>query len=340
MSVRFPKSAREGAWSCVPCDRGFDTAADAALHIAQHETCAVPACSFSACARALAAHMSSAHRTSAPPVIPPDLLELIPASVRSRVAAVGDSPDDIARWRAERRRHFPTDANIAEKRERESARDSRGELPLAGPSGKLRRRDATTTGTGVTVRGDAAQGMSAVGRGAGAVGEGGRMALGEEIADPDAAPPHGGGGDENESGSAPEEESSARPAQDAATSAGGTGAGAGAGAGGRRPCHAFARGHCRFGSSCRYSHVSTGGGVGDGAVARPPPGSNPAVCRWYLLGVCAAGTRCPFQHTATGSAGGAAATGLLRKLLTRDVQRETSMLLQAIRFFAQEGLLN
>jgi hypothetical protein len=104
----------------------------------------------------------------------------------------------------------------------------------------------------------------------------------------------------------------------------------------RPPCAAFrSKGHCRFGASCRYSH----GGPPPPGGPPAPPGSLPAVCRWYLLGVCTAGKRCPYQHALAGGAPGAGpgteATGLLRRLLAKDVQRESSMVLQGIRALLQ-----
>ena len=98
-----------------------------------------------------------------------------------------------------------------------------------------------------------------------------------------------------------------------------------------------AKGRCRYGSSCRYSHGPASGAAAGGAP--PAPGSQAAVCRWYLLGVCTAGKRCPYQHALAGGAPGAGpgteATGLLRRLLAKDVQRETSMVLQGIRALVQ-----
>ena len=82
-------------------------------------------------------------------VVPPDLLALIPPAYRA-AALVGDSPSEIERWRAERRRHFPTDAVVSAKRARAEEGHSRGEVPAVVPLGKLRRggRD----GAGVVCR--------------------------------------------------------------------------------------------------------------------------------------------------------------------------------------------
>jgi hypothetical protein len=94
----FPKTASEGAFACIPCDRGFTSSGDLALHLATHERCDFPSCSFAASGRALAAHAAAAHRPAiaAPVLLPPGLLELIPPKFRG-AAAVGDAPADLAR---------------------------------------------------------------------------------------------------------------------------------------------------------------------------------------------------------------------------------------------------
>jgi hypothetical protein len=256
--------------------------------------------------------------------IPPDLLALIPEPYRG-AAHVGNSEEEVARWRAERRRHFPTDAEISRKRARAEAREEAGQLPgVAAPMGAMRRRDNATAAAPA-----AAAAVPAATTAPAALGE------------PD---------------SGPEEEPASLAARTAVVSATAAAAAVADGrlgvalpasapaAGGRAnapPCAAFrARGRCRYGAHCRYSHGAAGGRAG-----APAPGSIATACRWYLLGVCTAGKRCPYQHAAGGGGGGggggasqtpaAAAgetTGLLRRLLARDVQRETSMLLQAIRF--------
>jgi hypothetical protein len=77
---------------------------------------------------------------AAAPFIPPDLLALIPEPYRA-ASRVGDSAEEIARWRAERRRHFPTDENVSRKRARAEACEETGQLPgAAAPMGAMRRR--------------------------------------------------------------------------------------------------------------------------------------------------------------------------------------------------------
>jgi hypothetical protein len=275
-------------------------------------------------------------------VVPPDLLALIPEPYRG-ASRVGNSAEEVARWRAERRKHFPTDAVVSLKRAREEAREEAGALPGAAlPMGAMRRR-ALPAASAAPVTGAAAVAPApAEDVNAGPDEEpaslAARAAAAAAAASVAAAPPlpplpapaADGAGVDGRLGVAPAAPSGA----------------AGGGRTGAAPCAAFrARGRCRYGAQCRYSHGATGGGGG----GPPAPGSIPAACRWYLLGVCTAGKRCPYQHAAGGGGGGAGTasqtpaaaagdtSGLLRRLLARDVQRETSMLLQAIRFLVERG---
>jgi len=59
-------------------------------------------------------------------------------------------------------------------------------------------------------------------------------------------------------------------------------------------------------------------------------------CRFYLLGKCRMVKLCPFKHTGNGvskkNSGEDARSGLLSKLLKSEVEAETSLLLQCIRY--------
>lgn len=278
---------------------------------------------------------------SLPVIFPPDLLALIPAAYRG-AAAIGDSPEEIARWKAERRRHFPTDAVIAAKRSRATEGAGRGEEPLAAPLGKMRRKSPSAAAV-ATAEADTGAGADTN------LGQPGILDLsipgvrsssarkGENASD--------SGPDEEPTSATPAAASASAPAPTSASTADSRlglvkPAAASAASGSGHPCRTFFSkgGHCRFGASCRFSHAAA-----PAASARAAPGSIAAVCRWYVLGVCGAGARCPYQHAggAGGGRGGEAAgpVGLLRRLLTKDVQRETSMILQAIRFIKREGKL-
>lgn len=254
-------------------------------------------------------------------IVPSDLLQLIPQKYRG-AALIGNSEDEIARWKADRRRNFPTEETLARKRQLREVQEHRGQLSETHPAGAMHKRLHRAA---PRPEGDAAPGEEAPAA----------AAAGEEEVEGEG----GGAGGDGAALDAPEELSSGREALlipdtrlgvvqvPCSEGAGGAGAGGGGGRDTRPLCTAWkTKGRCRFGSSCRFSHGAT--------QPSSSPGSQPEVCRWYLLGVCTAGKRCPYQHALAGAAPGASgseATGLLRRLLAKDVQREASMVLQGIR---------
>ncbi|RYY32951.1 nuclear fragile X mental retardation-interacting protein 1, partial [archaeon] len=160
----FPKTAAEGTYACVACDRGFDSRRDLSLHQSTHTQCPVPGCPFSASQKALQAHLSRDHRPArrdgssaaarggttgdeedeesaaynAGVRMPPSLLEIIPPKYRG-AWQVGDSDADIQRWRQERRKNFPSAAKVQEKEAASVIAVARGVLgaepaPVSGSS--------------------------------------------------------------------------------------------------------------------------------------------------------------------------------------------------------------
>ena len=286
-------------------------------------------------------------------LIPPDLLALIPPKYRA-ASTIGNSESEIERWKADRRRNFPTELTISRKRARESSREASGELREAHPTGSMRR--AVNPRSPLPLLHSNAPPSSVADP-----GQEGPPGVEEGPPGVEDEPQPSVPGDE-----APEELPVSREAHqllmdgpsaledtrlgivpsvsERVDSESGVRGGSGvAGAAGRPLCAAFkANGRCRFGSSCHFSHALSA------TVA--PPGSLPAVCRWYLLGVCTAGKRCPYQHaqstsgvapsssssSSKGAEVGGESKSLLRRLFARDIQRETSMLLQSIRFLVQQ----
>ena len=91
-----------------------------------HEKCPYPGCTFSAIEKVLKDHISSVHKTGEDK-IPPSLLELIPEKYRY-AATIGNNPDDIRKWREERKRRYPTQKNIEEKKNAQQAIEDAGGL--------------------------------------------------------------------------------------------------------------------------------------------------------------------------------------------------------------------
>lgn len=95
-----PRSRSEGAFTCPPCGRSYKTEAGLAKHTDLHVRCSREGCEFSAVPGKMKEH----------------------ALVHSgRVQAfLAMSEEDIAKWRAERRRNWPTKAKLARLAEQEA----------------------------------------------------------------------------------------------------------------------------------------------------------------------------------------------------------------------------
>lgn len=275
------KSASEGRYACAPCDRGFDAASDLAEHAASHISCHAPGCSFSAGRKAVQAHHAREHGGSAPPRLPPSLVELIPPKYRG-AASVGNSEAEVAQWRAERRRHFPTAAVVAEKQAAAADRSFRGDPAAEGRQPKR-----------VRLQND---GGRAATDGAAAVGV-------ESAADADDDSPPEESGVTLEAAFA-----SARRAAERGEPITGSLLVRGD-AEPRRPrvvvCRSHALGRCQHGARCTFSHdpadaaAEAAEAAAAPAIPRVPaqpllsvnakasrPGSGVPACRWFLLGTC------------------------------------------------------
>eukprot|EP00913_Durusdinium_trenchii_P019102 g17952.t1 len=73
------------------------------------------------------------------------------------------------------------------------------------------------------------------------------------------------------------------------------GDGAPPGSNGRTLCRDFAKGNCKYGDRCRYSHEN------GGSPASPSEGTRP--CRQFLKGECKYGERCRYSHDPGGAPG-------------------------------------
>lgn len=71
------------------------------------------------------------------------------AVVHTRALPSLNTPEEIARYRAERRKNFPTDANVKKKQEEEEEKRKRGEIPEVAPNrrGKRGRGGMTNFGS-------------------------------------------------------------------------------------------------------------------------------------------------------------------------------------------------
>lgn len=99
-----------GAFWCEPCDSDFPTGEQLAAHRAQHQRCSVDGCQFEGHAQLVSRHVQQQHTSG--------LFERIKNL---------QTPEEIERWREERKRRYPSSKNVALRQQIQEARQKRGE---------------------------------------------------------------------------------------------------------------------------------------------------------------------------------------------------------------------
>ena len=124
---------------CASCDKEITGLANFNAHCATHEMCRHPGCSFSGTKKVVMAHFHRAHGQFSGSGY--KMIE-VEGGQKFRVL-LGTTPEEVEKWRAERRNRFPTPENVAKKEAQQEELRSAGGVVAQQQRGKKRSRQGS-----------------------------------------------------------------------------------------------------------------------------------------------------------------------------------------------------
>lgn len=106
----YDNSPEESPHFCDTCERGFRSGNELKVHMSEHRVCGIDGCTFVGHSKIVEKHISMQHVTG----------------LYYRIAKT-DTPEDIAKWLAERKKRYPTKENIGKRQLEQEEMFKRGE---------------------------------------------------------------------------------------------------------------------------------------------------------------------------------------------------------------------